>query len=137
MMNQIFGMSNPFQYNPMPPSMPFMADYNRPVPQTPPVQSSNVNWIYVNGYDGAKANIVQPGQTAWMMDNNDPIFYVKSVDTMGSATLKSFGFSEINPVNSTPAPTAPDLSNYVQKTDMDAVVERLKAVEDVIGGLNA
>lgn len=137
MYNQNFGMSNPFQYSPMPTSMPFMPDYNRPAPQTPPVQSSNVNWIYVNGYEGAKSNIVQPGQTAWMMDNNDPVFYVKSVDNMGSATLKAFGFSEINPANSTPAPAAPDLSNYVQKTDMAAVMERLKAVEEVIGGLNA
>ena len=37
----------------------------------------NVNWIQVAGIDGARNQIVQPGTTAWMMDNNAPYFYVK------------------------------------------------------------
>lgn len=32
----------------------------------------NVNWIQVAGIDGARNQIVQPGTTAWMMDNNAP-----------------------------------------------------------------
>ena len=48
--------------------------------------AANVTWIYVNGWDGARNQIVQPGQTAWMMDNNDPVIYIKAVDSMGSAT---------------------------------------------------
>lgn len=57
----------------------------------------NVNWIQVSGIDGAKNQIVQPGATAWMMDNNAPIFYVKSADAMGTATFKAFRFEEISP----------------------------------------
>lgn len=57
---------------------------------------SNVNWIQVNGIDGAKSQIVQQGQTLWMMDNNDKIFYIKSVDNVGSANLKMFRFEEID-----------------------------------------
>ena len=63
------------------PTMPQMQQ------QTP---AANVTWIYVNGWDGARNQIVQPGQTAWMMDNNDPVIYIKAVDSMGSANLRAF-----------------------------------------------
>ena len=70
--------------------------YNKPMPE-PQVPTQNVNWIQVAGIEGAKNQIVQPGATAWMMDNNAPFFYVKSVDGMGSATFKVFRFEEIPP----------------------------------------
>ena len=70
--------------------------YNKPMPETQ-VPTQNVNWIQVAGIEGAKNQIVQPGATAWMMDNNAPFFYVKSVDGMGSATFKAFRFEEIPP----------------------------------------
>ena len=40
-----------------------------------PAPTQNVDWIRVSGIDGAKNQIVQPGQTVWMMDNNEPYFY--------------------------------------------------------------
>mgnify|MGYP006920096240 FL=1 len=84
--------------------------------------TQNVNWIYVAGVDGAKNQIVQPGNTAWMMDNNSPIFYVKTVDNMGSATFKAFQFHEI-PLD---APTAPQKSNdYVTREEFNALLTKL------------
>lgn len=59
----------------------------------------NVNWIQVAGIDGARNQIVQPGTTAWMMDNNAPYFYVKSVDGVGSVTFKAFEFHEVQANN--------------------------------------
>ena len=80
----------------------FNTNYMPPQPQTMQMQpQSNVSWIYVNGVQGARDHIVQPGQTAWMMDNNDPVIHVKIVDSMGSATLKSFRLTEINPQQQT------------------------------------
>lgn len=89
--------------------------------------SQNVNWIYVSGVDGAKNQIVQPGQTAWMMDNNDPYFYVKSVDHVGSSTFRIFQFSEIQDV-AAEQPTQPqiDLSQYVQRGEFDALKAQLE-----------
>lgn len=89
--------------------------------------SQNVNWIYVSGVDGAKNQIVQPGQTAWMMDNNDPYFYVKSVDGVGSSTFRIFQFSEVADV--TPEQTAQpqiDMSQYVQRNEFDALKAQLE-----------
>lgn len=93
----------------------------------------NVNWIYVSGVDGAKNQIVQPGQTAWMMDNNEPYFYVKSVDGVGSSTFRIFQFAEVQDV--VPEQTAQpqiDMSQYVQREEFD----ELKAQLDQFVGFN-
>ncbi len=92
-----------------------------------PAPTSNVNWIQVAGIEGARNQIVQPGHTAWMMDNNSPVFYVKSVDGMGSATFKIFQFAEIapealNPVQSQQNTASPD---YVTRAEFNALLERL------------
>lgn len=94
--------------------------------------TSNVNWIQVAGIDGARNQIVQPGHTAWMMDNNSPIFYVKSVDGMGSATFKAFQFTEIQPE----APRMAENQNssvngdYVTRKEFDALLKRLGELPD-------
>lgn len=82
-------------------------------PAQPPTQ--NVDWIRVSGIEGAKNQIVQPGNTAWMMDNNAPYFYVKSVDAVGSCDFKVFQFAEV-----TEQPQA-DPSQYVQRGEFDAL----------------
>ena len=90
-------------------------------PQAP---AQNVNWIQVAGIEGAKNQIVQPGQTAWMMDNNSPVFYVKSVDGMGSATFKAFRFEEISPDCMAPQPqkSQPD---YVTRAEFEDLLRKL------------
>ena len=92
-----------------------------------PVPTSNVNWIQVAGIEGARNQIVQPGHTAWMMDNNSPVFYVKSVDGMGSATFKVFQFAEIAPEALNPVQNqqnAPS-TDYVTRAEFNALLERL------------
>lgn len=87
----------------------------------------NVNWIYVSGIDGAKNQIVQPGQTAWMMDNNEPYFYVKSVDGVGSSTFRIFQFTEVQEI--TPEQTAQpqiDLSQYVHRDEFENLKAQLE-----------
>lgn len=87
----------------------------------------NVNWIYVSGVDGAKNQIVQPGQTAWMMDNNQPYFYVKSVDNVGSSAFRIFQFAEVQEVAPEQA-TQPkiDLSQYVHRDEFDILKAQLE-----------
>ena len=89
--------------------------------------TSNVNWIQVAGIEGARNQIVQPGHTAWMMDNNSPIFYVKSVDGMGSATFKMFQFAEIAPEALNPVQNHQNVANpdYVTRAEFNALLERL------------
>ena len=93
----------------------------------PPVPTSNVNWIQVAGIEGARNQIVQPGHTAWMMDNNSPVFYVKSVDGMGSATFKVFQFAEIAPEALNPVQNQQNTPStyYVTRAEFNALLERL------------
>lgn len=94
--------------------------------------TSNVNWIQVAGIEGARNQIVQPGHTAWMMDNNSPIFYVKSVDGMGSATFKMFQFMEIQPETPRMAENQNNSVNddYVTRKEFDALLKRLGELPD-------
>ena len=91
-----------------------------------PTPSQNVNWIQVSGIEGAKNQIVQPGQTAWMMDNNAPYFYVKSVDGVGSSTFRIFQFAEVQEV-AQEQQTQPqiDPSQYVQRAEFDELKAKL------------
>lgn len=102
-------------------------------PPAQPTPSQNVNWIQVSGINGAKNQIVQPGQTAWMMDNNQPYFYVKSVDNVGSSTFRIFQFAEVEDVvQEQSAQPQRDLSDYVPRDEFDdlkAQVEQLTSMQ--------
>lgn len=121
------------------PSQPQMMQMAQQVPPQNSSAQSNVSWIYVNGVQGARDHIVQPGQTAWMMDNNDPVIHVKIVDNMGTATLKSFQLVEINPqqaqTQAAPAPQI-DVSQFATKEEIKAVSDKLAQLENALGGIN-
>lgn len=51
-------------------------------------------WVFVPSEEDARNRIVQPGQTTWFMDNNNPRFYVKACDISGAVTFKRFTFQE-------------------------------------------
>ncbi len=105
------------------------AKYDQKLPiQNGNIQSSNVNWIQVNGYQGAKDIIVQPNQTSWLMNTNAQEFYVKSADNMGVSSLKCYSFKEIDP-NS--IENSLDNKNvvYVTKSEFDSLKEKIQALE--------
>ena len=124
-----------FNANYMPPQ-PQMMQMTQQVPPQNSGAQSNVSWIYVNGVQGARDHIVQPGQTAWMMDNNDPVIHVKAVDSMGTATLKSFRLLEIDPQAQTQAAPAPqiDVSQFATKDEIKAVSDKLSQLENALEG---
>lgn len=118
------------------PSMPYLPNYGQMQPQQPqPTPQQNVNWIYVNGIQGAREHIVQPGQTAWLMDNNDPIIYVKAVDAVGTSSLRAFQLVEVAPEQPAQTPAQP-VEQYATREEVAAISKRLDQVISEIGGLN-
>lgn len=118
------------------PSMPYLPNYGQMQPQQPQVSpQQNVNWIYVNGIQGAREHIVQPGQTAWLMDNNDPIIYVKAVDAVGTSSLRAFQLVEVAPEQPAQTPAQP-VEQYATREEVAAISKRLDQVISEIGGLN-
>lgn len=89
-----YDFQQPAQQRYTEPMQPYMG-YGARVQPAPPAMQQNMRWIPVNGIEGARAHIVQPGVTAWLMDNNEPFFYVKSADAYGVTSLKTFRFEEV------------------------------------------
>lgn len=87
--------------------------------------TQNVNWIPVSGYQGAKDHIVQPNTTAWMMDNNEPVFYVKSADNLGTTTFKAYRFEEISEPGQPMQTPQIDMSKYVQRDEFESLKEQI------------
>lgn len=89
--------------------------------------NQNVNWTPVNGIEGAKNHIVMRNETAWLMDNNEQRFYVKSVDNSGVATLKVYEFREIS--DKTQSKEVSDtvginLQDFVKRTEIEEIIEQ-------------
>lgn len=118
------GLSNPADIQNRIQQLQNMQQQFQPAPPSP---QPNVNWIQVAGIEGARNQIVQPGSTAWMMDNNAPYFFVKSVDGMGTATLKAFRFEEVSPDALTAPQAAPANMDrqYVTREEFNALLAKL------------
>lgn len=104
-------------------SMPNFQSQVQSAQQTP---TQNMEWIPVNGIEGAKNHIVGRNETAWLMDNNDSKFYVKTADNLGVTTLKAYQFTEID-VNSNSKTflneTQVNLQDYVKRTEIEELIE--------------
>lgn len=115
-----------FQYPQPSPSLPVQSPYQQPqeMPQQPAPQG--MDWIRVNNLEDVKNVSVQPGQKAWIMLQNDPVFVVKSANEMGLATVQAFKFEPYNP-QETPQP------QYATVDDLNALrqeIEKMKGVNN-------
>ncbi|MBD5543721.1 MAG: hypothetical protein HDR01_05640 [Lachnospiraceae bacterium] len=96
-------------------------------PQPAPTPTQNVNWIQVNGLQGAKEHQVPANATHWLMDSTEDAFYVKSSDEFG--VIKSFSgyrFSAIPQEELSDTPKPVDMSQYVTRDDFNALMEKLE-----------
>lgn len=70
--------------------------YQQPVQQAQPQQQSSTGINWVQGKAGANSYIVSPGQTAQLMDSEDQVFYIKTVDASGMPLpLRTFRYEEV------------------------------------------
>lgn len=83
---------------------------------------SNIPWIQVPNYDAAKNLMIGPNQTAYMMAQNAPEFYVKSTDNMGIATMKAYHFEEFDPEQKENKTQTEVSSDYVTRSEMNNVL---------------
>lgn len=57
-------------------------------------QTGGINWV--QGKAGANSYFVSPGQTAQLMDSEDQVFYIKTVDASGMPLpLRTFRYEEV------------------------------------------
>lgn len=53
-------------------------------------------YAFVNGLDGARNYAIMPNQTMMLMDNDNPVCFMKSADSTGKTSLKCFKLVEIS-----------------------------------------
>lgn len=113
--------NNPMgQMGQMTPQMP------NPYQFQPPKQTSNVEWIKVDGVSGARSVQVENGKQAWMLDTNRDVFYVKDANNMGICTLKAYRFEEIGLDEPNTAQ-----ATYVTKKEFEALKNEIRALQEV------
>ena len=114
-----------------------MAQMQQPMNQQS--ASSGINWV--QGRAGANSFYVAPGQSALLMDSEDSVLYVKSVDMTGRPMpLEIYDLvkrdsvvdvPQISQRQAAPSQPAPDMSQYVKTSDLESMVEKYvnKALE--------
>lgn len=82
---------------------------------------SGINWV--QGIEGAKAYNLLPKENAILMDSEvNDIFYIKICDDIGRCTLRKFRYKE---EFDEPQSTALDLSEYVKKSELEALINQM------------
>lgn len=132
-----YGMNNYTSYQPN-----FQPSYQPPmqhqVAQTFSTQqngnATSGGFVYVNGKEGAKAYILQPNSTIFLMDSDNPFFYVKSTNNLGQASIRKFKFEEvafdtdsINAVSQTEFVKADEFKSFEDK-----ITAKIQSLETLI-----
>lgn len=96
-------------------SYPYANPFTQRTPQ------NGINWV--QGIEGAKAFNLLPRENVVLMDSevNDK-FYIKICDDIGRCTLRKFRYTE---EFDEPQPTALDLSEYVKKSELEALINKM------------
>lgn len=84
-------------YNPNTCRYEYIPDYYQPQTQNQtksPTQNQQ-GLLWVSGEVGAKSWIVPPSSTVLLMDSESNRFYIKSSDTAGMPTIKTYEYKEI------------------------------------------
>ena len=83
--------------------------------------------ISVNGFEEAKSYPVMYNNSEILMDNNRDVFYVKSVDGMGTYTVATYEFHKIE--NEKPLTSA----DFVTREQFDALGSKLDLLIKELG----
>lgn len=115
---------NPYtpNYNPYSPQMPFNQSPNQMMQSQPAqtTQSTGPDWIMASTVKQVEQIGVQPGQKAWIMVQNEPVFALRAADNMGLVTTDYYRFEKIEPGAVDPVP------DYITRREFEAFVASLK-----------
>lgn len=109
--------------------------YNYPYNNYVPQQNNNSGLLWVQGVSGAKSYLVAPGNTVLLMDSESSQFYLKSADTSGMPTMRTFKYEEVKDVQGAIEPLNDKGADYPTREEFDdlkALYDTLKAKIDDI-----
>lgn len=122
----------------------YRAQYQQPIPQQPQqfpmqqslgqqatAQTSGNGVIWVQGEAGAKAYMVAPGNSVMLMDSENPVVYLKSVDMSGMPSMRIFDLKERVPYVKEPSvmssfPT--EMIDYITRDEFNKLEDKINAL---------
>lgn len=116
-----YGWFNPYGSYPQP-----------SMPQNTSSRTINSNtYAFVNGIEGAKSFIVPANQTILLMDNEQPVCYMKQSNALGQSILRYFKLSEVSESDIRNINNQQQLNlNYATKDELKGILERLDKLEN-------
>ena len=103
------------------PNYPGYPFWNNNPSQNVQTSKNSINWV--QGIEGAKAFTLMPKENVILMDSEvNDTFYIKICDDIGRCTLRVFKYHE---EVEAPAPAPADLSEYVKKTELEALLNEM------------
>ena len=104
-----------------------------------PQQQQNGSPIWIQGEAAAKSYLVAPNSTVVLFDSEQQTIYLKSADASGMPSIKVLDYvvrdSAKNTPNSVSTTPAVDLSEYATKSEMQAVFDEIKAINNRVDSL--
>lgn len=97
----------------------------------PQIRLSNAFFIH-GGRDSAMNYPVQAGYEAFLVDEENKMFFIKKNNSQGGFNLREFTYEEVTPQQNT-APGTPDgfdPSKYVTKDDFNILLEEIKKLQE-------
>ena len=125
---------NPYQFgqvNPLQPQMDRLANMQAQY-QQPQQQNVNQGILWVQGEAGAKSYLVAPNTSVLLMDSDESAFYLKSADSSGMPSLRTFKYIETTnqPKENLKSNNSED-SDFVPKKEFEEFkVEILKRINE-------
>jgi len=100
--------------------------------QQPTNNNSNGGILWVQGEAGAKAYPVGAGNSVQLMDTEDSVFYIKTVDQSGMPQpLRIFDYTERTAQNATAAVLTDNKGN-ITREEFESLKERVRAISERI-----
>ena len=93
------------------------------------------NLLRVTGPESAKAYPLPSNSNVVLFDADNPIFYLKSTDDSGFASLRTFTFEEQKMIESQPIVEQIDTSNFATKEDLTSLKNNISELRDLLEGL--
>lgn len=113
--------------------------YQQVIPTIQQQPQTNQGLLWVQGEAGAKSYLVAPNTTVLLMDAEAQRFYIKSTDSTGIPSLRTFEFTEVLQTSQQTAVAIPDdLDNkYVTREEFasvrnqyEEILEKIKEIQN-------
>lgn len=112
-------------------TQPYGYPFNPYVQQTPQKQI-DTNKIYVSGIEDVRMRVLPPNSEYIFLDNEKSLLYQKKVDANGQFEVKAYEITAYNGNTATVEQQPIDLSNYVPRSEFEALQAEIKALSEKI-----